>query len=168
MKTYLFETDRSSLVIQDATRDWCKWPYPDYPNGCPRYGKDDLCPPGAPHLDAFFDLLRPVAFLVAAFDLEAHRMRMLQRHPKMSVRNANNSRRWQNSVEALLRVGVASLVEVRGYTAWTLKPEAMGLNCFRTMHNLGLKLTRNPQDVVHKIAMLGFKPEVAAPVAPHG
>lgn len=157
MKTILFETDRSTLVIQTATREWCRWPYPDYPKGCPRYGKDGICPPKAPPLDEFFDLARPVAFLVAEFDLKAHREKMLRKHPKMSVRNANNCRRWQSHVEALLRVGILSLREVRGYQAWTLKPEAMGLNCFRTMHNLGLSLKRNPQDIVYKIAMLGFK-----------
>jgi predicted metal-binding protein len=148
-------TSPDKLVVQEAVRDWCMKPYPGHPRGCPNYGRRGCCPPAAPMLGEFFDLSKSVCFVIAKFDLAEHAADMRRRHPHLSERQARCCLYWQNRVRKELRKATCKLMVHSGYSAITDIPEAMGLNLFRTMHNLGFKLERNPKQYVHKIAMLG-------------
>ncbi len=39
---------------------------------------------------------------------------------------------------------------------FTLCPEAMGVNVFRTLHAHGVPIRKNPLDTVYKVAMIGY------------
>jgi len=155
MEIILLGTGPDKLVVQPAVRDWCRMPYPDHPKGCPNYGRRAYCPPYAPMLGEFFDLSKSVAFVIAKFDLAEHAGEMKRRNPRFSERQARCCLYWQGKVRKALRKATCAVMATSHHTAFTDIPEAMGLNLFRTMHNLGLKLERNPKQFVYKIAMLG-------------
>jgi hypothetical protein len=41
--------------------------------------------------------------------------------------------------------------------AFTLKPEAMCVNVFATLHHIGIPIKRNPKKIVYKVALVGVK-----------
>lgn len=147
------------LVIQEATRDWCRFPYPNHPKGCPNYGKHRDCPPNSSMLYEYFDNNRNISFVVVKFDIAGHEKRMLQRNPDWTRKQARCVLYWQGSVRSRLRKKVQEYMNKIGYNKWSDRPEAMGLNLFRTFHKYGLKLQKNPKDYVYKIAMLGYDPD---------
>lgn len=155
MEILLIGSSPDKLVVQDEVREWCRLPYPNHPSGCPNYGKRPCCPPHAKLLGEWFDLNKPVAFVVAKFDLAEHAEKMKLKNPQFSERQARCCLYWQGTVRKALRKATCAAMANGHYTAFTDLPEAMGLNLFRTMHNLGLALERNPKQFVYKIAMLG-------------
>ncbi|HUS88307.1 MAG TPA: hypothetical protein VMW91_02880 [Desulfosporosinus sp.] len=50
-------------------------------------------------------------------------------------------------------------LEGRGNWKTTYCPEAMGVNVTATMKNLGIELEWPPQNVVHKVAIIGIRKE---------
>jgi hypothetical protein len=143
-----YDVPWNDLVIQEATRDWCLFPYPGHPKGCPNYGKHKACPPNASMLDEYFDKRRPVSFVVARFDLAEHEKRMMERNSGWSRRQARCVLYWQGSVRSRLKKKVMDYMKRVGYDKWSDRPEAMGLNLFRTFYKHGLKLQKDPQDFV--------------------
>jgi hypothetical protein len=89
------------------------------------------------------------------FDLAEHAERMKRRHPEFTERQARCCLYWQNTVRKYLGEMTFATMRRTNYSRHTDIPEAMGLNLFRTMHNVGIVLERNPKRFVHKIAMLG-------------
>jgi len=135
----------------------CISPYPDHPNGCPNYGRLGDCPPNSPAVWRHFDAQLPLCLVIYCFDLGRHMNVMKKRHPEWSDRQLRNCYYWQNGVRAGLKRECKRLCSSRGYDTFTLKPEAMGVNLFGTMRKFGIKLKRNPTDIVYKIALVGHK-----------
>lgn len=135
----------------------CIKPYPGHPNGCPNYGKLGDCPPNAPKIWHYFDKKLPLCLVVISFDMDRHVERMKAKHPRWSDRQLRNCYYWQNGVRSKLRRKCEALCSNRGFDAFALKPEAMGVNVFRTMRKFGIKLKRNPTDMIYKIALVGYR-----------
>ena len=155
--TFAYPEVKPHLVIQHATRAWCHLPYPGHPKGCPNVGKSSECPPDVPLVEDKFDLSYPSYFAIERFDLAAHAARMKEAHPSWSDRQCRCVLYWQNGVRKRLRKKCAHLVAAlhfrKGY-AYTLIPEAMGVNVFRTCHRIGIKMRKNPQNEVIKVGFI--------------
>ena len=144
-----------SLCVQERTREWCKLPYPDHPHGCPNYNIANDCPPKVCHINERFDLNREHYFIIETFDLCAHAKRMAAIHPEWSKKQCKCCLYWQSGVRKRLRRQCEEFIKQHpGYT-FTLKPEAMGVNVFRTAHRHGLMIRKNPS-IVHKVALIGM------------
>ena len=145
-----------SLCIQHSTRNWCTLPYPGHPKGCPNYGVSKECPPKVCFVNEFVDLTKPLYFIVERFNLLQHKKRMKTLHPEWTDKQCGCCLYWQNSVRKNLRSRCKEFtVEHRGYI-FTLIPEAMGVNVFRTLHRNGIKIKKNPS-IVYKVALMGMK-----------
>lgn len=150
-----------SLVIQEAAREWCKLPYPDHPKGCPAYGRK-TCPPKVGLVQDLFDLSRKHWFIIVPFDIAAHAAGMKERHPQWSDRMCRNCLYWQGGVRKELRAQARRVVGEKPGTISTDCPEAMGVNVFRTCHRHGIMMRKNPQHMVHKVALVGYGRGVVA------
>jgi len=156
-ETMIIEFDVSKLKIQMETRKWCTLPYPGHANGCPNYNKRDTCPPNAPVLWKYFNLAKPVAFVIVKFNLGEHIIRMYKKHPHWSYRQAKCCLYWQGKVRKILREDTKAFMKNRYYNQFTDCPEAMGVNVLRTCNVLGVPIKRNPVDFVYKVCMIGYK-----------
>jgi hypothetical protein len=147
------------LVVNPETKVWCKLPYPGHPNGCPNYGKKDVCPPRAPGVKEFFDFSLSLFFVVVKFDLEEHVKKMHERLPHWSERQCRNLLYWQPSVMKKLRGLVDDTFHLPDMNVFndkvTYVPEAMGVDVFETCFRLGVPIERSPIKYVHKIALVG-------------
>jgi predicted metal-binding protein len=143
------------VLLKDSGR-LCRLPYPAHPNGCPNYGKLEDCPPRAPYLFKFFDKNQKFCLVVYEFNMMEHMAKMRLRNPKWSDKQLRNVYYWQNTVRAKLNQVCRNICNL-GFDRFTLKPEAMGLNLFATMRKFGLKLKKNPTDIVYKIALVGHR-----------
>lgn len=153
-----------TLVVQKRVQEWCALPYPDHPKGCPnighttlRTGKKEPCPPHAPMIREVFDLTKPHWFFVERFDLGAHVNRMREKHPDRTIRQARCVLCWQNKPRAALKRQCEEFVRWVPYVTYTLCPEAMGVNVFRTCHRHRLMMRRNPRDTVYLVAFVGYE-----------
>lgn len=142
------------IIIDYRARDWCKLPYPDHPFGCPNYGVRNTCPPNAPLIENYFDLSQPLWFTIVAFDLSEHILKMKQKHPHWSDRQAKCVLYWQGSVNKELRLATTHFAKNNGL-AYTLCPEAMGVQVIKTAKLVGIPIKPRPIDYVFKIALLG-------------
>lgn len=143
------------VVLDLKARAWCKLPYPGHPKGCPNYGKRPACPPQAP---LFGSLVEPPFFLVAVkFNLADWARRLKMRHPGWSDRQARCCLYWQGKVRKRLREECEKLAS--GGDVILYSPEANGVHVFKTCGTVGIKLERNPQTTVWKIAIIGRKRE---------
>ena len=145
------------VVIDLRAREWCKLPYPDHPKGCPNYGKRDTCPPQCP---IWNDIIEPPYLLVGVkFALKVWSERMKERHPKWSDRQARCCLYWQGKVRKRLReiCEEVKLHHLGSNFIISYTPEAMGVHVFETCYKNGIKLHKNPQDFVWKIAIIGRK-----------
>jgi len=147
----------SDLVISHDVRDWCRYPYPNHPHGCPNYDHADRCPPRSLMLDEYFDTAKPVGFVYATFDLAAHVERMRQKHPNWSQRQLRCVLYWQGGARSRLKKATIKYMDQKGFPDYTACPEGMGLNLFRTFHGFGIKLIKDPQDIVYLINMVGHR-----------
>lgn len=147
----------NNVIIDLRARVWCKLPYPGHPKGCPNYGKRAKCPPQAP---LFADIINPPYILVGVkFNLEEWANSMKEKHPNWSDRQARCCLYWQGKVRKILRETCESIVDDDMVACYI--PEAMGVHVFKTCAEVGIKLERNPQKFVWKIAIIGrsFKEE---------
>lgn len=94
-------------------------------------------------------------FIVETFDLDAFSNSMKVLHPQWSDKQCKCCLYWQNGVRKRLRQKCDSFIATKkGYT-YTLIPEAMGVNVFRTAHRHKLMIRKNPA-VVYKVALVGM------------
>jgi hypothetical protein len=143
-----------TLCIQKETREWCKLPYPGHPHGCPNYGVSNECPPKVCLIDEFIDLKKEHFFIVESFNLSEHAKKMSVIHPNWTNKQCKCCLYWQNGVRKRLREKGLLFIKNSSNYVYTLIPEAMGVNVFRTAHRHGLMLRKNPS-IVHKIALVG-------------
>jgi len=144
------------LVVNHRARAWCTLPYPDHPRGCPNYGRTDNCPPRAPHIEDWLDFSRPHWFIMARFDLARFAARMKSIHPTWSDRQCRCCLYWQNSVRSRLSSSCKDLQKSNNGAAFTLRPEAMGIDVISTALALGIAIELKPRATVHAIALLGY------------
>lgn len=157
---------KDKLVIDLRTREWCKMPYPDHPNGCPNYNKKDTCPPKAPLINEHFDLNQPHWFAIISYNITEHAAILKEKHPDWSDKQCRCCLYWQNTARKQLREIIKDFLKERNFVSnfseidfgkldYTLIPEAMGVNVFRTCHRIGIHIKKNPIDFVHKVALIG-------------
>ena len=146
------------LKIEERVRHFCKLPYPNHPHGCPNYNQTHFCPPQIPMVDEFIDLNRQHWFVICEFDLGFHMRTMKVKHPDWSEKQLANVYYWQNSVRSRLRIETEGFIKDKQdiNLVYTLLPEAMGVNVFRTVIPLGLKIKARPKKMVYKIALVGY------------
>lgn len=144
----------NNLVINRKTRGWCKLPYPGHLHGCPNFNKKSTCPPKIPFITNVFNLEKSHWFSIVSFDLKSHKEKMKKKHPDWSERQCACCLYWQGTVRKQLKeVSEAFLKDDLIYSDC---PEAMGINVFETMEKFSIKLERNPQEIVYKIALIGY------------
>jgi predicted metal-binding protein len=157
LKYNSFTIDITGTLIEDKNvRNWCRLPYPGHPNGCPNWNQRDECPPKVSLVSDRFDLLKDHWFIVVEFNLAQHRKEMLEKHPNWSLKQANCCLYWQGGVRKQLKDLCKLMQEHNNQLIYTLIPEAMGVNVFKTMQKHGIILKRNPSDTLYKIALLGY------------
>ena len=144
-----------TICIEERAREWCKLPYPGHPKGCPNYGVAVDCPPKVCRVRDFIDLSMEHYFIVEAFDLSAHAKTMAAAHPDWSDKQCKCCLYWQNGVRKRLRRQCYDFIKDHLDYVFTLIPEAMGVNVFRTAHRHGLMIRKNPS-LVYKVALVGM------------
>jgi len=155
LKTYLFDvTDR--LFSDTRVGNWCKLPYHNHPKGCPNFGIHNYCPPHAPSADDFFDLKQPHWFLITEFNLKSYIDLMREKHPKWSERRLKCLLYWQGSIRAMQRKFIANLRHDNSKLVFSLLPEAMNLNIFKTLIDCNIPFETKPKTKVLKVALLGY------------
>lgn len=148
-------------VLDENVRQLCCRPYYNHPNGCPNYGKRDICPPRAPILQQVFNIDKPILAIWCSFNLALHRDKMRAKHPTWSQKQLECCLYWQGRVNKQLRKAVEyNLIRYPLFNnatnlISTFVPEAMGVNVTKTMKNAGVILEWPPQKTVIKIAFVG-------------
>lgn len=143
-------------VITDyKTRTWCKLPYPNHPKGCPNYNQRNFCPPKV-HL--FHQIIKPPFTLIAVkFNLKEHAQKMKNKHSKWTDRQAKCILYWQKKVDKQLRELSEKTASKIPNSKILYRPEATGVDLFKTCKKVGLILKKDPQDTVWKISIIGIK-----------
>lgn len=143
------------VILSNKTRTWCKLPYPDHPKGCPNYNQRKICPPKAP---LFKQIIKPPYTLVAVkFNLEKHVKKIKAKHPNWSNKQARCVLYWQNKVNKKLKqLSEETASKIRN-SIILYKPEANGVNLFKTCKKIGLTLRPNPQKILWKMSIIGTK-----------
>lgn len=149
------------IIIQKQVREWCLMPYPGHPKGCPNYGNKNHpdCPPHSSIITDFMDLSKPHWLIVVSFDLAAHVRALSKKHPQWSDRQCRCCLYWQGTPRSQLRKEAQAFSMSKPGTVSTLCPEGRGVNIFRTCHQHGLTIRKNPKDIVYKIALVGYRKE---------
>ena len=145
-----------NICIDGWARAWCLIPYPGHSKGCPNFNRRETCPLKAPLVGEYFDLSRKMWFVIASFNLNKHAMRMKERHPGWSDRQARCCLYWQGSVRKRLNQAVAEALAQDPGLVVTNCPEAMGVDVFTTMEAVGQPIERDPVCYVRKVAMVGY------------
>jgi len=142
-----------TLVIQPETREWCKLPYTGHPKGCPNYGISKECPPKIEKVNKIFNLSKKHWFAIEEFTNTCKKMLLL--HKNWSQKQTKCCLYWQNSVRKKLKEQCLEFIYSHPNCIYTLIPEAMGINVFRTAYKHGIKINRNAYPIVYKIALIG-------------
>lgn len=143
------------LVIDYRTREWCKLPYPGHSTGCPNYGIHKECPPKVAIITDVFDLSKDHFLIIEPFDLNQHAQVMKSNHQGWTDKQARCCLYWQNSVKSKLKLSCKEFVSTHPGCIYTLIPEAMGVNVFRTAHRFKIMIRKNPS-MVYKVALVGY------------
>jgi predicted metal-binding protein len=145
------------LAVDEQVRDWCRLPYPGHKKGCPNWNKSSTCPPIVSLVNNIFDLSAEHWFAITDFNIQEQSIRMKKMHPGWSDQQSRCCLYWQNTVRKNLTKMCKEFIssaKLLGYS-YTLIPEAMGVNVFKTMHRIGIKMRKNPQDILYKVALIG-------------
>ena len=140
------------------TGEWCRYPYPGHPRGCPNFNREG-CPPKAPFITDVMDLNRPVYIAFSEFNLQAHVFKMRRKHPNWSERQLKNVLYWQGTSRKQMRQRAKVAQFCTGGNVVLTCPEAHGVNIYATCACSGLKLLRIKHlTTCRHIALIGFKP----------
>jgi len=147
----------NKLIITPKTREWCKIPYPGHPKGCLEYGRRPECPPQASLIQDAFDLTKPNFLIAYEFDIQTWAANMSERHRNWSYRQCRCCLYWQGHIRKELRDSCEYLIqELFPDMTYHMTPEAMGLMVIRTARKLGLPILTKPQNIIYKIAFMGY------------
>lgn len=163
---WTFKTDvievSNVLCVDYRSRDWCKLEYPGHKNGCPNFGlKTHLhCPPHCPKIEEYINLKKPIWMFICTFNLNKHVEQLRAKHPEWTDKQLYCCLYWQGTARKHLKNELEIFMKSRldyPELTFTNLPEAMGINVFKTLKRLGIKIEKNPKSFVHKIALIGYK-----------
>lgn len=81
---------------------------------------------------------------------------MKSSHPNWTDRQCRNPYYWQNGIRKQLKDSINEFKLSNPKIIYTLLPESMGVNLFRTVIPIGIKLKKNPTETIYKIALVGY------------
>jgi hypothetical protein len=161
----IIKPDKLFFVVNPV--DLCRLPYPGHKKGCPNIGRPG-CPPDCDRLEKKYNLSKLYFLCYVKFNLKKQKEKMRELHPGWSEKQCKCLLYWQKSVVKELRgkaelfcidrsqyVNYCGKIEPMIEYQYELIPEAMGLHVFETMKYHGIKLERNPEDYVYKVAFIG-------------
>lgn len=143
------------VVVDHSMRGKCTLSYPGHPNGCPNFGKKDICPPRAPMIENVLNLAEPVWLVAVPFDLAAHVREMGKRHPDWTPRQRANLLYWQGSVKKRLAEEAKCQAIAKGLRLIIGCPEACGVDMTATCAGAGISLEWPPANTVWKAVLIG-------------
>ncbi len=147
------------LIINYDAREWCKRPYHGHQKGCPNYAHKPGCPPKAMKIEQWLDGRARQWFVYYPFNLKDHAAKMMKNHRGWSERQARCCLYWQAGVTKRLLIEVINFIfstfEPSNKIAYTLCPEAMGLDVISTAQRVGIPIKLIPEDIAFKIALVG-------------
>jgi len=144
------------LVTSNKTRGWCLLPYPNHPKGCPNYRKK--CRWGAPPIEFYFDLYKPMYAVFSEFNLEAHMERMKKKHPKWSNRQARCVLYWQSTSRKQLKEQIQLARNRFDCNIVSTCPEWLGVNVYATLAQSGLRLEKiKDLKICRHVALIGTR-----------
>lgn len=146
------------IITNKNTGKWCQIPYPNHPKGCPKYNKDNACPPIAPFIAEILDLRKSIYIVFSEFNLHAHVEKMRKRHSQWSERQLRNVLYWQGTSRKQLRQRTLKAMSQTNCNVISYCPEGMGVNVYATCRASGLKLQRiRDLMICRHIALIGYR-----------
>lgn len=145
------------LCLDKRVGQWCQLPYPDHPLGCPNYGKRNACPPYAPSVHDFFDLTKRHWFLITEFPFSLYIEEMRSKHPSWSEKRLRCLLYWQGHIRKVQHQRIDAFRGQFQDTLFSLLPEAMSINIFKTLRYSGVDIEVKPQRKVLKVALIGYR-----------
>jgi predicted metal-binding protein len=143
--------------IDYSVRGLCCKPYYNHKNGCPNFGKRDICPPQAPKFEDYYDLSKRFFVIYTEFDLESHVAKLREKHPQWSKRQLYCCYYWQKKAVRNLDWEILNFKYMYGGFAVTKIPEAMGINVDLLMKSIGIELEWMPKTTAYKVAIAGVR-----------
>lgn len=164
--------DMQTIVHTKDAMNWCKRPYPGYPDGCPNYGKP-LCPPNSPYIGNFIKDYNYFNIFYLIFNLDLYEQKRVIIHPDWSKEQLRNSRHWQNSLKSKLKNNMLKIIninynndlfilgcgsgfytkDIRNFQGKIYSMEAVGINVYSTLRLNKIYPERNP---IHKVILCGM------------
>ena len=146
------------VMLEIPSGNLCRTPYHGHKKGCPNYGNKPGCPPNVKQLNLMLDFAKPFYVIWNWFDLDAHKKRMLEKHPGWSDRQAGCCLYWQQGARKLLGLEIQKFRRENKNDNYfvTRIPEAHGLNVTETMKNAGIILEWPPIYNTYQVAIAGI------------
>ncbi len=126
----------------ETIREWCALPYPAHPRGCPNT-EDCWCFENN-HISREVHGAKRVHLAWVEFDIDSYEERMREGHPKWTKKQCRNLLYWQRGLRARLKKSIKS--RFGEDAAFRLCGEGGGINFYRTMRRLGVRLDM-PKDL---------------------
>jgi len=129
--------------------------YPNHPNGCDNYLKNPDCPPLT---KPYNHLISPPYYVgVLEFNIRQWIEDMQEKHPKMSELQCRIPYLWQSKQDKILEAGLREFAKDVGLPGLRIltRPEKYYVNIFSTCRLHGIKIDRDPKDVVTLVGMMG-------------
>ena len=145
------------IITNKNTGDWCKFPYPNHPKGCPNYGREG-CPPKAPFIADVMDLRKPIYIAFSEFNLFAHVEKMRAKFPNWSERQLKCVLYWQGTSRKYMKQRATIAKSMTGANLVLTCPEAHGVNVYATCFLARLRLEKIKHlNICHHVALVGFQ-----------
>ena len=163
MNTKTFIIKINKIYFHPKFQDFCGLPYPNHLKGCPNFTRRKNCPYNTPLINKAININLPMYLIGIDFNLKNHRIKMLKRHPKWTMRQANNVIYWQphhkKQLKELIKKFLDSKTQKESKNLCTIfNPEAYGVNMNLTLRDIGRKLDWHyPLKIVWRIALIGSK-----------
>lgn len=141
-------------VMLRSRKAMCCARYPGHADGCPKYGVDADCPPGACWYGKSYE--GPVRVAAIVFDFAAYIEWRRGQGPDRTEKALRNPRWWQHHLGADLRKRLEAL-SLREDEEIIFNPEAQGIDVTATCAAAGLVLEWPPKDKVCRVAMIAAR-----------
>lgn len=141
------------IFYSEKVQDLCKCHYPNYPKGCPNYGKKETCPPQAKLINYILDLNKRVYLIWTDFDVGKHARRMKKKHPHWSEKQMYCCRYWQSTARKIHKEEIEKLQEKYKFKKVIRSPEGNGVNVFGLMKKMGVVLEWPPRKITRVISL---------------
>ncbi len=124
LKINLKQIETETIVFDPDVRSYCKIAYEGHPNGCPRYNKNELCPP-----KSSFQKYKVINFkhhwlLYAIFDYQLYKIRMREENPDWTKKQIECVLYYQSQIMAKLRNELIRLIKQTNHPPFILSSGA--------------------------------------------